>query len=164
MILSAQTLLDRLSEFFPLDHHDMAPLVNGASVDIRCGNEIMTEGSSGQWISKQLAPGQNYMLRPGELVLVSTLESVRMPVDCAADLRLKSTRAREGYEHSLAFWIDPGWEGILTMEIVNVKQNTLIPITPGLRIAQMIVYQLDQPSQRPYMGRYQFASGVEAPK
>jgi len=51
--------------------------------------------------------------------------------------------------HSTAGFIDPAWDGHITLELSNV--NT-IPITlyPGMRIGQLSFFQLSSPAQRPY--------------
>jgi len=61
----------------------------------------------------------------------------------------------------IAFWVDPGWDGILTMEIQNVTKHQILPLTAGMRFGQMIVHQLDQPALKPYHGRYHGADRVE---
>ncbi len=51
--------------------------------------------------------------------------------------------------HSTAGFVDPGWDGHLTLELSNV--NT-IPITlyPGMRIGQLSFFRLTSPAERPY--------------
>lgn len=162
MILSHQTLFLRLLELIGDEHRDPA-LINPASIDIRVGNELQAE--SGPMIDLgRYSAGRPYWFQPGEFVLVSTLERLRVPLDLAVELKLKSSRAREGYNHSLAFWFDPGWDGIGTMELKNYNQRKPLPLYSGLRIAQIVVHQLDEPCAMPYVGRYNGASSVEASK
>ena len=51
--------------------------------------------------------------------------------------------------HSTAGFIDPAWDGHITLELSNV--NT-IPITlyPGMRIGQLSFFRLSSPAERPY--------------
>lgn len=163
MILSDGTLLRRLSEFIGDEWADPT-LVNPASIDIRVGTTIVDpEGNRVTDISDRTA---NYPwdLYPKCFLLVSTLERLRVPLDCAVEFKLKSSRAREGYNHSLAFWFDPGWDGIGTMELTNLLWSKPLPLYPGLRIGQIIVHQLDAPAKRPYAGRYNGAVVAEAAK
>lgn len=166
MILSDTTLHAMLERFIP-DHADH-DLVNPASVDIRIGHTLLLEIGAQQWSRTNLLRGCNelnpYMIMPKAFALVDTYERIVVPNGYAIELKLKSSRAREGYNHSLAFWVDPGWDGILTMEVQNVTRFTNLPFWTGMRFAQIIVHQLDQPAATPYAGRYNKALMVERSK
>lgn len=85
-------------------------------------------------------------------ILATTEEFVMIPVDKAANVLLKSSRAREGLDHSLAGWIDPGFHGQITLELHSHRKVT---IKKGQRICQLIVYDMGEPADNPYNGRYQ---------
>ena len=159
MILCAESLQPLMPT---LVGHTDVELLNPASIDIRIGTALIREtfvDKISGWEGQQLGKAP-YLLAPGEFVLVATMEVVKVPLMYAVDLRLKSSRAREGYNHSLAFWVDPGWKGILTMEISNVSRYHYLPLFPGLRIAQIIVHTLDKATKQGYKGRYQHAENV----
>lgn len=165
MILSDGTLLERLSEFV-VQNAD-PKLVNPASIDVRIGLTAVVEIGDGKWKDidlSQFSINNPYLIRPGEFMLISTFENIEVPNGYIIELKLKSSRAREGYNHSLAFHIDPGWKGILTMEVSNVTRYTRLPIYPGLRFGQMIIHQTDKLSTNPYVGKYMNASTVERSK
>lgn len=105
-----------------------------------------------------------YWLTPGEMILISMLEVTSIPDDIGALFHLKSTRAREGYEHANAGWIDPGWPGVLTLEIKNNLRYNCIPIFAGLRIGQLVFHELTTRAGKPYSGRYRAADTVEPGK
>lgn len=160
MILPYQELMERglrgeLVEPFDPD------LVNPASIDIRIGNTNIYRGIECD-ITGRTVENPIY-LEPGAFMLCSTLERLKVPLDCAMDLRLKSSRARAGYDHALAFWFDPGWDGIGTLEVKNIGYE-MLPIYPGLRIGQIIYHRLTAVCDKPYAGRYQSASTVEGAK
>src|SRR5919202_4266714 len=68
-----------------------------------------------------------FVLHPGEFVLGSTLEVVRIPDDLAARLEGKSSLGRLGLlTHSTAGFVDPGFSGHITLELSNVAN---LPIT-----------------------------------
>lgn len=140
-------------------------LVNPASIDIRVGREMQVHAPGrGRRIDlTNYTYDHPWQMQPGEFLLIATLERITVPIEYAVDLRLKSSRAREGYDHSLAFWFDPGWDGVGTMEIQNVGDFT-VPIYPELKIAQIIVHVLDEPCEKPYVGKYQGAMTVEGSK
>lgn len=142
-------------------------LVNPASIDIRIGRDIMLETTHGFHkvdISRYDTEERGWWVRPGEFLLVSTYEHLMVPNGFAVELKMKSTLARRGWNHSLAFWFDPGWDGIGTMEIQNVTRLQELKLWCGMRFGQIIVHTLDKPAERPYEGRYNRALGVEAAK
>jgi dCTP deaminase len=91
-----------------------------------------------------------FILHPGEFVLGSTLERITLPDDLVARLEGKSSLGRLGLLiHSTAGFIDPGWDGHVTLELSNVA-NLPITIYPGMKIGQLSFMQLSEPAQRPY--------------
>lgn len=145
------------------DEEELLALVNPASIDIRVGRTAIVETAFGR-MDKVIIPSTGLTLDPGDFALVDTWESFNVPNGYAMDLRLKSSTARSGFDHSLAFWVDPGWRGVLTMEIKNVKQYNALRLIPGERFAQIIVHRLSGMSDKPYAGRYNGAKGVEEAK
>jgi dCTP deaminase len=98
----------------------------------------------------KVAEGEAFILHPGEFVLGSTLERLRLPNDVAARLEGKSSLGRLGLlTHSTAGFVDPGWDGDLTLELSNVA-NLPITIYPGMKIGQVAFLQLTSPSETPY--------------
>jgi dCTP deaminase len=95
-------------------------------------------------------PEEPFILHPGEFVLGSTLERVVLPDDLVARLEGKSSLGRLGLLiHSTAGYVDPGWDGYLTLELSNVA-NLPITLYPGMRIGQISFFQLTSPAETPY--------------
>src|SRR4249919_2814932 len=91
-----------------------------------------------------------FILHPGEFVLGSTLERVTLPDDLVARLEGKSSLGRLGLLiHSTAGFIDPGWDGHVTLELSNVA-NLPITIYPQMKIGQLSFVLLSEPAERPY--------------
>jgi dCTP deaminase len=126
-------------------------LVNPASIDIRVGPEMLLEVGPEAFNAVNLTAGPVH-LQPGEFALVPTLEWLVVPNGYAMELTLQSSRARQGYDPSMALWLDPGWCGAVTMGIRNVTRHTPLPMEYGMRMAHVIVHQLDQPAVRPHSG------------
>ena len=104
---------------------------------------------------------QSLTLRPGDFELASTVERFMMPDNIMARVSDKSTWARRGIAIQNTV-IEPGWCGYLTLEISNHGQNT-IKIDRGVGIAQIIFDWLDEPTELPYIGKYQNqSSGPQA--
>jgi dCTP deaminase len=94
--------------------------------------------------------GEPFILHPGEFVLGATAERVRLPNDLVARLEGKSSLGRLGLLiHSTAGYVDPGWDGYLTLELSNVA-NLPITIYPGMRIGQISFFRLSTPAETPY--------------
>jgi dCTP deaminase len=94
-----------------------------------------------------------FILHPGEFVLGSTLERVRLPEDLVARLEGKSSLGRLGLLiHSTAGFVDAGWDGHLTLELSNVA-NLPIAIYPGMKIGQISFLRMTTPAERPYGSR-----------
>jgi dCTP deaminase len=91
-----------------------------------------------------------FILHPGEFVLGSTLERITLPDDLVARLEGKSSLGRLGLLiHSTAGFIDPGWDGHVTLELSNVA-NLPITIYYGMKIGQLSFVQLSEPAEHPY--------------
>jgi dCTP deaminase len=91
-----------------------------------------------------------FVLHPGEFVLGSTLEIVTLPDDLAGRLEGKSSLGRLGLlTHSTAGFIDPGFNGHITLELSNVA-NLPIVLWPGMKIGQLCLFRLSSPAEHPY--------------
>lgn len=91
-----------------------------------------------------------FVLHPGEFVLGSTFERVRLGDDIVARLEGKSSLGRLGLLiHSTAGFVDPGFDGYLTLELSNVA-NLPIAIYPGMKIGQISFYQMTTAADNPY--------------
>jgi dCTP deaminase len=98
----------------------------------------------------EVANETSFILHPGEFVLGSTYEVVQLPDDLAARLEGKSSLGRLGLlTHSTAGFIDPGFDGHVTLELSNVAT---LPITlwPGMKIGQLCFFRLSSKSEHPY--------------
>ncbi len=98
----------------------------------------------------EVADAEPFILHPGEFVLGSTLERVTLPDDLVARLEGKSSLGRLGLLiHSTAGFIDPGWDGHVTLELSNVA-NLPITIYHGMKIGQVSFMQMTEPAEAPY--------------
>jgi dCTP deaminase len=113
----------------------------------------------------EVKPDEAFILHPGEFVLGSTLERVAIPDDLVARLEGKSSLGRLGLLiHSTAGYVDPGWDGYLTLELSNVA-NLPITIYPGMKIGQISFFRLTTAAETPYGGagnKYQGQRGPTA--
>jgi dCTP deaminase len=128
--------------------------INPASIDVRLGKNLMIEGPHEEDLElidiSAYTKENPYLLHPGEFVLAETIEKFRIPDRISAQFVLKSSRAREGYQHLLAGWIDPGYRGRLTLEIKNIRRYHPIPLWEGLRIGQIVFHHMSQVPVKSY--------------
>ena len=92
-------------------------------------------------------------LSKGEFCLASTIEMFHMPNDMVAMVHDKSSWARRGLSLFNTV-IEPGWTGYLTLELVN-NADPLLVIDQGSPIAQIVFMRLEEPTEKPYSGKYQ---------
>jgi dCTP deaminase len=112
-------------------------------IDVKQEQEELTE-------LVQIEDEKPFILHPGEFVLGSTLERIRLPEDLVARLEGKSSLGRLGLLiHSTAGFIDPGWDGHVTLELSNVA-NLPITIYFGMKIGQISFVQMTESAETPY--------------
>ncbi len=128
----------RVDRYFRVFHNARYPYI-----DVKQPQEALTE-------QVEIGDEEPFILHPGEFVLGSTLERVRLPDDLVARLEGKSSLGRLGLLiHSTAGFIDPGWDGHVTLELSNVA-NLPITIYYGMKIGQISFMQLTEPALAPY--------------
>ena len=124
--------------------------VNAASYDLRLSHQFINLTSGEHFSAKSLR------IVPGMAYLASTIERIKMPMDVAGLMCLKSSLARQGLDHSLAGWVDPNFSGTLTMELHTHRD---IVIYAGQRVAQIVFQSMENRPLKPYVGRYQHQVG-----
>ena len=98
----------------------------------------------------EVPEGDPFVLHPGEFVLGSTLERFTLSNTIAARLEGKSSLGRLGLlTHSTAGFIDPGFDGCITLELSNVS-NLPITLWPGMKVGQLAIFNLTSPAEIPY--------------
>ena len=144
-------------------------LLNPASLDVRLGNTVMVELPEQHAlrevsIEKYTKEFPFYIL-PDEFMLAHTIETFNLPDDVCAQFALKSSLAREGVEHLMAGWIDPGFNNsVLTLELKNSRRFHEVAIWPGMKIGQIIFYKMNSTPIKSYRvtGRYNNCDSVKA--
>jgi dCTP deaminase len=163
--LGKKALLDRLSKgelvVSPILSEDQ---VGGSSIDLRMGTVVLMaragrlshvdpaayrtpqdhkviESKKQKHERFDVPFKESFLLHPGSLALVPTLEWVAIPSSLQGIVTARSSWAREGLNIATATIINPGYRGIVTLELANFGE---IPIRlyPGLRIAQIALYEL----------------------
>ncbi|MCM3675206.1 dCTP deaminase [Peribacillus simplex] len=159
MILSNKTILKKIKEhelfIEPLIQSQLQP----ASIDLRIGNHFLTiDEYSIPLISldKPAAYKEIYkdriIIPPQAFVIGTTIEVIKLPNNMSAFVEGRSSIGRLGLFIQNAGWVDPGFEGHITLELYNANRVP-IELKAGRRICQLVLASLDQETT-PYIGKY----------
>lgn len=165
-ILSDQDIIKYLDEgkitIDPLE--DPARQIQPSSVDLRIGNEFkgfriirkpcidpLDKSDLESYMeSFHLKQGEAFIIHPGEFALATTYEAVKLPDDLVARVEGRSSMGRLGITmHVTAGYIDPGFQGKITLEISNIGKMPVALYT-GQRVCQIVFETMTSPSLRPY--------------
>jgi len=150
-----------------------------AWVDLRLGNEFLVfkrtevpyiDLKSAENYTEKVVVEDNkpFILHPGEFVLGTVKEYIKVPEDLAGAVDGRSSLGRLGIlTHITSTFINPGWEGRLVLEINNIGKMP-VALYPGMRICKVVFFKLSSPCEKPYYlkkdAKYNKQSGVEESK
>ena len=161
MILADHTIKEFLDSqklcIDPIDSYSIQP----ASVDCRLGNVFLTTDdtrmqviSLNRKIIYKKRTTSRITIPPHSFVLATTKEYFKLPNDLIAFVEGRSSIGRMGLFIQNAGWVDPGFEGRITLELYNA--NSLpIRLEANRRICQLVFCRMNSPSRLPYSGKYQ---------
>jgi len=128
--------------------------IGPASIDVRLGNQFIvfrrhmlgtfqpldTSADLKKMQERQIIRfGKPFVLHPGMLALGSTFEYIKIPSNLCCAVEGRSSWARLGLQIATATTVEPGFKGVLTLELSNVG-TIPIELYPGVRIAQIIFF------------------------
>lgn len=172
--LAAKDLAERLIVTPLLDGESQ---VGPGSIDLRLGSTfIEVRRRAGQGIDPfhpdsantneehyEVPFGESLVLHPGQFMLGSTFEFIRLPPAMAGQVLGRSSWGRLGLIVATAVAVQPGFAGSLTLELQNLGP---VPISlyPGLRVAQLVVWSTAEPTAAAYGGdaKYESPLGPES--
>ena len=164
-ILSDKTIKEYLEEgkivIDPLkDEQQIQP----SSVDMRLGDEFKVfkvirkpyidpkdEEDIAEYMESSTVPeGEAFIIHPIEFALATTQEYVKVPDDLVARVEGRSSMGRLGVTmHVTAGYVDPGFEGRITLEISNIGAMP-VALYPGQRVCQLVFETMTTPAELPY--------------
>ena len=164
-ILSDKTIKEYLEEgkivIDPLkDEQQIQP----SSVDMRLGDEFKVfkvirkpyidpkdEEDIAEYMESSTVPeGEAFIIHPNEFALATTQEYVKVPDDLVARVEGRSSMGRLGVTmHVTAAYVDPGFEGRITLEISNIGAMP-VALYPGQRVCQLVFETMTTPAELPY--------------
>ncbi|MCL2114682.1 MAG: dCTP deaminase [Methanobrevibacter sp.] len=138
--------------------------IQPSSVDLRIGNEFKgfkiikkpyidpkdPENIDSYMESVHVEEGEAFIIHPNEFTLATTLETVKVPDNLVARVEGRSSMGRLGITmHVTAGFIDPGFEGKITLEISNIGKMP-VALYPGQRACQIVFETMTSPAEKPY--------------
>lgn len=170
MILSDKTIKNMLKESKLILSSIEQDQIQPASIDIRLGNtfSILEDVPSGvitldKKIKYKTITTDTYVLLPGQFILATTMEYVSLPSNITAFVEGRSSIGRMGLFIQNAGWVDPGFEGEITLELFNANRCA-IELKAGRRVGQLVFAEMDENAECSYMGKYQGQRGATGSK
>ncbi len=151
----------------PPDRIYAVTLASGRRVRVTAGHNLFTVDDDGRLAkvrTRQLAPGTRLAVpcgmpdppEPAGGLSWDAVVDVRDTgsVEPVYDLQVRPVEnflAGSGgiFVSNTAGFVDPGWQGNLTLELSNVA-NLPITIYPGMKIGQLALFRMTSPAERPY--------------
>ena len=161
MIISDQTLRKMLASgeivCSPLDEQSIQP----ASIDCRIGNHFLVLEDNAMHvidldseIKYREIVSDTIILPPKSFLLATTQEYIKIPDNVVAFVEGRSSIGRMGLFIQNAGWVDPGFEGRITLELYNAS-SLPIRLQAGKRMCQLVFGFMDKKAENPYRGKYQ---------
>lgn len=111
------------------------PIIKEASVKIHLSSEFSE--LDGKFVKKK-----KYKLHPKEFILAHTKESFIIPANIAGFYDGYTHLSRRGViTHLGSMFVDPGTEGVITLEIFNASDNEVL-LEPNMRVGHMIFLEV----------------------
>ena len=176
-VLSDVQIRERLTqdlEVEPMEDPDLQ--IQPSSIDLRLGREVkafesdvtritpdMDLGES--MVEKTYKGGDTIPVHRWDFLLIPCEEWIEIPDDLQGQVTGRSSIGRMGIEvHSTAGLIDPGFQGQIVLEVSNNAPMT-VELQPGMRIAQLVLHDMGEPTKDPYGSRadskYQRQTGAQ---
>lgn len=131
-------------EILGASHGRRHPEFDAGILDLRRMPEV------GEFMKPRTLGKDGIVIKPGDFLLATTHEHFAIPPWVRASIEGKSSLARLGLiPHVAAGYIDPGFRGKITLEIVNLGPFH-IRIRPGDSVAQIAFALTDRACERPY--------------
>jgi dCTP deaminase len=146
MMLSDRTILKMLGHDIHITPRPGDHRIQPVSVDLLLGNSFVRFPKVGP---PQKTYQNGNLIRPGEFLLGTTVEKIRLPSYVAGVVVGKSTIARQGLIVEAAGLVDPGFEGAITLELFNMGVTPIV-LNAGMPICQISFHLTDESVARPY--------------
>ena len=141
----------------PINDQSIQP----ASIDCRLGDHFLVADQSktnvlsmSEEIQYKEVVADKIIIEPHSFLLATTMEYIKLPDNMVSFVEGRSSIGRMGLFIQNAGWVDPGFEGKITLELYNANSFP-IELESGRRICQLVFGLMDAPALSPYRGKYQ---------
>jgi dCTP deaminase len=166
MIISDGTLKKMLASgeivCEPIDEDSIQP----ASIDCRLGDHFLVIEDTQmhvidmeEEVKYREIIGPEIIIPPKSFLLATTQEYIKIPDNVVAFVEGRSSIGRIGLFIQNAGWVDPGFEGRITLELYNAS-SLPIKLQAGKRMCQLVFGFMDKNAENPYRGKYQGQSAT----
>ncbi|MSR82801.1 MAG: dCTP deaminase [Candidatus Latescibacteria bacterium] len=166
MILSDSTLKKMLQSGELLVDPITPEQIQPASIDLRLSDHFLKVNENtldvirlDSVLKYEELNQSEIIIPPHSFLLATTREYIRLPNNLTAFVEGRSSIGRIGLFIQNAGWVDPGFEGTITLELYNANRLP-IRLQEGRRICQLVFARMDQVADRPYQGKYQGQQGA----
>lgn len=143
---------------------NLSVALGSCSIDLRLGKRFrvfnfsklayidLKNPSLARDMMTEVVVGENepFILQPGDFVLATTIESFTLPDNLLARLEGRSSLGRLGIVvHSTASVFEPGWTGVVVMELGNLGRMP-VALYPGIRVCALTFEELSSKADIPY--------------
>lgn len=161
MILSDKTLRQMITDgslrIEPIRENSIQP----ASIDCHLGHHFLSIKDKemnvialDSEVKYDEIENDSIIIPSHSFILATTEEYLYLPNNLTAFVEGRSSIGRIGLFIQNAGWVDPGFEGRITLELYNAS-SVPIRLEAGRRICQLVFCQMDQTAENPYQGKYQ---------
>ena len=135
-------------------------MINPASLNIRLGKSFLVpKDDQSIFLGDQVAYHSHeidfhgfFTIYPGQFVLGTTLERLNLPKRISAFVQGRSSIGRIGLTIQNAGFVDPGFHGHITLELINDSPFP-IHLQEGYPVGQLVFFETSE-VQNPYSGKY----------
>lgn len=157
-VLSNQQIEDLIDVDNLFDNYDKT-CIGPASYELRIGSALSLSDNK----SYKIDLGVEFAIKPNSHLLLGTIEKIRMPKNIVGTMFLKSKFGRGGFIPWGQGLVDPGYEGNLTVSLINFSLHPRI-FVGGEKLCHIIFQRLDHDTNKPYNGVYKGSAGATGPQ
>ncbi|MBU5293458.1 dCTP deaminase [Anaerosalibacter bizertensis] len=162
MILSDRTIKKMIEDKeLIIDPIEEDRQIQPASVDIRLGRHFLKVDENrveSMCLQEEIEyieiESDEIIIPPNSFLLATTMEYIKLPNYLTAFVEGRSSIGRMGLFIQNAGWVDPGFEGEITLELYNANRLP-IKLISGRRVCQLVFALMDKEALNPYDGKYQ---------
>lgn len=159
MFLSDTDIRSEMAKHEIIRNADLDECLGPASYQLRIRTVRQAPGAP----EIEVPDGYDFFIAANAMVLVGVHEEVSLPRDLCGFLKLKSSLGRLGYVSWDQGFVEPGYQGSLTIVLHNFSHTPTL-MRGGQKICHLILGRTEQKSSKGYASEYQGSKGATLSK